>query len=29
MRKGKRALPVLLREDGQLVEVLYSFPKLS
>lgn len=29
LRKGKRALPVLLREDGQLVEVLYSFPKLS
>ncbi|MHB8762869.1 MAG: hypothetical protein ACYDA8_00780 [Deferrisomatales bacterium] len=25
--KGKRTLPVLLREDGHLVEVLYSFPR--
>ncbi len=25
--KGKRTLPVLLREDGQLAEVLYSFPR--
>jgi pyruvate carboxylase subunit B len=25
--RGQRAVPVVLREDGQLVEVLYSFPR--
>jgi oxaloacetate decarboxylase alpha subunit len=25
--KGKRTLPVVMRKDGQVVEILYSFPK--